>query len=95
MSGGNSELLEVQEKLELLNAEYDKLNDEWTGRLAAQQDDFQREKYVRVKGSSFMWDSIFSLTHLFVVFGAPRVQTRTHQQCTLLIVLVCTDVHKQ
>lgn len=47
MSGGNSELAEVQEKLELLNAEYDKLNDEWTGRLAAQQDEFQREKYVR------------------------------------------------
>lgn len=49
MSGGNPELLEVQEKLELLNTEYDKLNDEWTGRLAAQQDEFQREKYVRLK----------------------------------------------
>lgn len=46
MSGGNSELAEVQEKLELLNTEYDRLNDEWTGRLAGQQDEFQREKYV-------------------------------------------------
>lgn len=47
MSGGNSELAEVQEKLELLNTEYDRLNDEWTGRLATQQDEFQRDKYVR------------------------------------------------
>lgn len=46
MSGGSSELAEVQEKLELLNTEYDRLNDEWTGRLAAQQDEFQREKFV-------------------------------------------------
>lgn len=48
MSGGNAELLEVQEKLKVLNADYDKLNDEWTGRLAAQNDEFQREKYVRI-----------------------------------------------
>lgn len=47
MSGGSSELVEVQEKLELLNIEYDRLNDELTGRIAAQQDEFQREKYVR------------------------------------------------
>ncbi len=44
---GSSELAEVQEKLELLNVEYDRLNDEWTGRLAAQEDEFQREKHVR------------------------------------------------
>lgn len=48
MSGGNAELLEVQEKLKVLNADYDKLNDEWTGRLAAQNDEFQREKHVRI-----------------------------------------------
>lgn len=53
MAGGNSELAEVQEKLELLNTEYDRLNDEWTGRLAAQQDEFQREKYVRVTDNLF------------------------------------------
>lgn len=53
MSGGSSELAEVQEKLELLNTEYDRLNDEWTGRLAAQQDEFQREKYVRVTEKLF------------------------------------------
>lgn len=47
MSGGNSELAEAQEKLEQLQIEYDKAKDEWTGRLAAQQDEFQREKYVR------------------------------------------------
>lgn len=44
---GSSELAEVQEKLELLNIEYDRLNDEWKGRLAAQEDEFQREKHVR------------------------------------------------
>lgn len=54
MAGGNSELAEVQEKLELLNTEYDRLNDEWTGRLAAQQDEFQREKYVSHRQSVFV-----------------------------------------
>ena len=50
MPGGSSELAEVQEKLELLNIEYDRLNDEWTGRLAAQENEFQREKHVRCSG---------------------------------------------
>ncbi|CAM9330763.1 unnamed protein product, partial [Ectocarpus sp. 4 AP-2014] len=52
MSGGNAELLEVQEKLNVLNADYDKLNDEWTGRLAAQNDEFQREKHDLLQDSS-------------------------------------------
>ncbi|CAM9385522.1 unnamed protein product, partial [Ectocarpus sp. 12 AP-2014] len=52
MSGGNAELLEVQEKLKVLNADYDKLNDEWTGRLAARNDEFQREKHDLLQDSS-------------------------------------------
>lgn len=48
MSGGSSELLEVQEKLQALSIEFDKANDEWNGKLAAQQDEFQQEKYVRI-----------------------------------------------
>lgn len=47
MSGSSSELAEAQEKLEQLQIEYDKAKDEWAGRLSAQQDEFQREKYVR------------------------------------------------
>lgn len=49
MSGSSSELQEVQEKLRALNTEYDKLSDEWRGKLAAQQDEFQREKQVRLQ----------------------------------------------
>ena len=49
MSGGSSELLEVQEKLQTLTTEYDRLNDEWTSKLADQQADFQKEKHVRRK----------------------------------------------
>lgn len=49
MSGSSSELQEVQEKLRTLNTEYDKLSDEWRGKLAAQQDEFQGEKHVRPK----------------------------------------------
>lgn len=49
MPGSSSELQEVQEKLRTLNTEYDKLGDEWKGKLAAQQDEFQREKQVRSK----------------------------------------------
>lgn len=49
MSGGNAELLEVQEKLQTLTTEYDRLNDDWTGKLAEQQADFQKEKHVRRK----------------------------------------------
>ena len=47
MSGGSPELVEVQEKLQTLTTEYDRLNDEWTGKLADQQADFQKEKHVR------------------------------------------------
>lgn len=43
---GSAELLEAQEKLQNLNIEYDRLNDEWKGKLTAQQDEFEREKYV-------------------------------------------------
>lgn len=49
MSGGSPELVEVQEKLQTLTAEYDRLNDEWTSKLADQQADFQKEKHVRPK----------------------------------------------
>lgn len=54
MSGGNSELLEVQEKLQTLTTEYDRLNDEWTGKLADQQADFQKEKHVSRKDLCFL-----------------------------------------
>ena len=49
MSGGSAELLELQEKLQALTTEYDRLNDDWTGKLAEQQADFQKEKHVRRK----------------------------------------------
>lgn len=44
--GGSAEVKALEEKILALNSEYDKLNDEWTNKLAAQQDEFQREKHV-------------------------------------------------
>lgn len=41
MSGDDSELQEVQEKLQTLN-------NEWTVKFAAQEEEFQREKYVSI-----------------------------------------------
>lgn len=45
--GGSAEVKALEEKILDLNSEYDKLNDEWTNKLAAQQHEFQREKHVR------------------------------------------------
>lgn len=59
MSGGSAELLEVQEKLQTLTTEYDRLNDEWTGKLVDQQADFQKEKHVRDKRILFSADCTY------------------------------------
>lgn len=42
----SDKLREVQEKLNQLNIEYDRLNDEWSAKLVSQQEEFQREKNV-------------------------------------------------
>lgn len=48
MSGGGSgEVKALEDKILALNSEYDRLNDEWTNKLAAQQNEFQKEKHVR------------------------------------------------
>lgn len=77
MAGGNSELAEVQEKLELLNTEYDRLNDEWTGRLAAQQDEFQREKYVSITDDLFACGLSFPRT---ASRSKERASTASHRK---------------
>lgn len=62
MSGGGSgEVKALEDRILALNSEYDKLNDEWTNKLAAQQDEFQREKHVRTVRSDFS-DRIFPCT---------------------------------
>ena len=47
MSEGIPEVTELKEKLHNLNNAYNKLDDEWTGKLAVLEDGFQKEKYVR------------------------------------------------
>lgn len=48
MSG---ELREAQDKLDRATEEYDRLNDEWSAKYDAQQNDFRREKQVSRTGS--------------------------------------------